>query len=124
MEQILTASLPTSNYIPKDAINVVTQFWMTILNELCDQPTNLEHWLSHFMFSKTILCTPIREAPNTLGRSPRELSTATFNGCSLSVRPPNGRRRWPKSAWPAYPPRPTASRATNSSSKTPSVQTS
>jgi hypothetical protein len=36
MEQILTASLPTSNYIPKDAINAVTQLWTTIHNELCD----------------------------------------------------------------------------------------
>jgi hypothetical protein len=55
-----TSSLPTSNYIPKDAINVVTQLWMTILNELCNQPTNLERSLSHFMFTKTIMCTPIR----------------------------------------------------------------
>ncbi len=36
MEQILTASLPTSDYIPKDAINAVTQLWTTILNKLCD----------------------------------------------------------------------------------------
>jgi hypothetical protein len=36
MEQILTASLPMSDYIPKDAINAVTQLWTTILNELCD----------------------------------------------------------------------------------------
>ncbi|CAK9237659.1 unnamed protein product [Sphagnum troendelagicum] len=34
MEQILIASLPTSDYIPKDAINAITQFWTTILNEL------------------------------------------------------------------------------------------
>jgi hypothetical protein len=33
---------------------------MTILNELFDQLTNLERWLSHFMFTKTILRTPIR----------------------------------------------------------------
>jgi hypothetical protein len=32
---------------------------MTILNELYDQLTNLERWLSHFMFTKTILCMPI-----------------------------------------------------------------
>ncbi len=36
MEQILTTSLPTSDYIPKDAINAIIQLWMTILNELCD----------------------------------------------------------------------------------------
>jgi hypothetical protein len=59
MEQILTASLPTSDYIPKGAINTVIQLWTSILNELCDQPTNLERWLSHFMFIKTILRTPI-----------------------------------------------------------------
>jgi hypothetical protein len=61
MEQILTGSLPTFDYIPKDAINAITQLWTTILHELCDQPTNLERWLSHFMFTKTILRTPIRE---------------------------------------------------------------
>jgi hypothetical protein len=61
MEQILTRSLPTSDYIPKDTINAVTQLWTTILHELYDQPTNLEHWLSHFMFTKTILRTPICE---------------------------------------------------------------
>jgi hypothetical protein len=60
MEQILTASLPTFDYIPKDAINAVIQFWTSILNEVCDQPTNVEHWLLHFMFTKTILHTPIR----------------------------------------------------------------
>jgi hypothetical protein len=60
MEQILTASLPTFDYIPKDAINVVTQLWMTILNELCDQLTTLGRWLSHFMFTKTILWITIR----------------------------------------------------------------
>jgi hypothetical protein len=38
----MTASLPTSHYIPKDAINAITQLWTTILNEFCDQPTNLE----------------------------------------------------------------------------------
>jgi hypothetical protein len=59
MEQILIASLPTSDYIPNDAINAVTQLWISILNELCDQPTNPERWLSHFMFTKTILRTPI-----------------------------------------------------------------
>ncbi|CAM6008914.1 unnamed protein product [Sphagnum balticum] len=59
MEQILTVSLPKSVYIPKDAINTVIQFSTTILNELCDEPTNLERCLSHFMFTKTILCTPI-----------------------------------------------------------------
>jgi hypothetical protein len=60
MEQILTAFLPTSDYISNDAINAVTQLWMTILNELCNQSTNLDRWLSHFMFTKTILRTPIR----------------------------------------------------------------
>ncbi len=55
----MTTFLPTSDYIPKDANNVVTQLWTTILNELYDQPTNLECWLSHFMFTKTILRTPI-----------------------------------------------------------------
>jgi hypothetical protein len=38
------------DYIPKDGINTVTQLWTTIL----------ERWLSHFMFTKTILRTPIR----------------------------------------------------------------
>jgi hypothetical protein len=51
-----------SGYIPKDAINVVTQLWMTILNKLFDQPTNLERWLSHFILTKAILRTPIRGA--------------------------------------------------------------
>jgi hypothetical protein len=36
IEQILTASFPTSDNIPKDAINAITQLWTTILNELCD----------------------------------------------------------------------------------------
>ncbi len=60
MQQILTASLPTSEYIPKDAINAVTQLWTTIFNDLYDQPTNLQSWLLQFMFTKTILRTPIR----------------------------------------------------------------
>jgi hypothetical protein len=58
MEQILTASLSTSNYIPKDVINAVTQLWTTIFNDLCNHPTNLERCLSHFMLTKTILRTP------------------------------------------------------------------
>jgi hypothetical protein len=61
MEQILTTSLPTFDYIPRDVINAITQLSTSILNELCDQPTNLERWLSHFMFTNTILRTPIRD---------------------------------------------------------------
>ncbi len=41
-----------------------------------------------------------------------------------AVAPPNGHRRWPKFARPAFPPYPIAARATNSSSRMPSGQRS
>jgi hypothetical protein len=86
MEQILIASLPTFNYIPKDVINAVSQLWTTILNELYDQLTNLESWLLHFMFTKTILCTPIRGGT--------QHATSFANRCIQWVQPNGQAAQW------------------------------
>ncbi len=97
--------------------------WPSLTNSAISRPT----WSDGYYTS----CSPIPSCthPSTVAssmwcHSPRESSTAASSGCSLAVKPPNGRWWWPKFAQPASPPRLIALRATNSSYKMPSVQRS
>jgi hypothetical protein len=91
MEQVLTASLPTFDYIPKDAINAVSQLWTTILNEFCFQPTCLEADYRTSCSPRSSCAHPSAVAPSMRCHSPCESSTVVSSGCSLAIRPPNGR---------------------------------
>ncbi len=124
MEQILTTSLPTFDYILRmRSMSSLSSRRPSLTSSAISRPT----WSAGYRTScspRPSCAHPSLMAPNTWRHLPRELSTIVSNGCSLAVRPPNGRWRWLKSTWPASLPRPTTSRVMNSSSKMPSAQRS